>query len=286
MSVDSDPVVELTYRYLQQFPWTETGVDPGNWDSLFGRENSSDAAPILDRLFDTERYSGEAFDVTVQPNPRRLASAFAADVGIDGADIVGVSAPSSQLYDSLFYALLGVISESGAVLTTKYPGFDVRRRIPDSDPTVLDCTPGAEPDGGVDASTETMGPLRCGDLTSLGVAAQRATDRVALASGQGTFAISTLAQLQSHHDETSLNRFLHELIGQWRNRGVGGLVHVPPADPASERGAPASAHFDYVVEFATKRQTVAARVRGKCDVKPTWRPLGVSAVAGETPYSR
>ena len=43
-----------------------------------------------------------------------------------------------------------------------------------------------------------------------------------------------------------------------------------------------SAHFDYVVEFATKSQTVVSRTLRKCDVKPTWRPLGASAVVGET----
>jgi hypothetical protein len=80
----------------------------------------------------------------------------------------------------------------------------------------------------------------------------------------------------------SLDRFLHEPIGQWRNRGVGGLVHVPPASSNDEDRCLASAHFDYVVEFAIKHQTVVARILGKCDVKPTWRPLGASAVVGET----
>lgn len=119
----------------------------------------------------------------------------------------------------------------------------------------------------------------------IGVAAQRATDQVAITNCQSTFEISTLTQLRSHHDKTSLARFLHGPIGQWRNRGVGGLVHVPPASSSGEDLCLASAHFDYVVEFATKRRTVVARVLGKRDVKPTWRPLGASAATGEAGVS-
>lgn len=282
VGLNSDSVAELTYRYLQQFPCIESEISVNDWDSIFDGEGAGDTAPILDRLFGTEGYSGEAFDATVEPDPRRLVSPFAADVGIDAADIVGISAPSSQLFDSLFYSLLGAVTQSSAVLTTKYPTCDVRRQVPDLDPVVLDCTPGAETDSGVDRVTGQVEPLRCGDLVSIGVAAQRATDQVAVTNGQSTFAISTLTQLRSHHDKMSFDRFLHELIGQWRNRGVGGLVHVPPVSSNDEDRCLASAHFDYVVEFATKHQTVVARILGKCDVKPTWRPLGASAVVGET----
>lgn len=115
----------------------------------------------------------------------------------------------------------------------------------------------------------------------IGVAAQRAADQVAITNCQFTFTTSTLTQLRSHHDKMSLARFLHEPIGQWRNRGVGGLVHVPPVSSNDEDRCLALAHFDYVVEFATKRQTVVARILGKYNVKPTWRPLGASAVVGE-----
>ncbi|MDB9280984.1 hypothetical protein PN416_13900 [Halorubrum ezzemoulense] len=118
-------------------------------------------------------------------------------------------------------------------------------------------------------------------MRPIGVATQRATDQVTITNCQRTLEMSTLTQIRSHHDKMSLARFLHEPIGQWRNRGVGGLVHVPPVSSNDEDRCLASAHFDYVVEFASKRQTVVAQILGKCNVKPTWRPLSASTAVGE-----
>lgn len=286
MSAGLDSMVGLTYRYLQQFLRTGANGAVDEWSAPSVRAGADAEPTILDRLFDAERYPGEAFDATVEPDPRRIVRAFTSDVGIEETDVVGVSAPSSQLFDELFYALFDSLGRSGAVLTTKYPASDVRRRLSETDPVVLDCTPGAETDGGVDASSGVAEPLRCGDLTSIGVAAQRATNRVATADEAGTFAISTVTQLRSHHDAGSLDRFLHELVGQWRNLGLGGLVHVPPADPDGDGQCFGSAHFDYVVEIASERQAVVARVRGKRDVEPTWRAVGTPTAISESTSNR
>jgi len=286
MSAGLDSMVGLTYRYLQQFLRTGANGAVDGWSAPSVRAGADAEPTILDRLFDAERYPGEAFDATVEPDPRRIVRAFTSDVGIEETDVVGVSAPSSQLFDELFYALFDSLGRSGAVLTTKYPASDVRRRLSETDPVVLDCTPGAETDGGVDASSGVAEPLRCGDLTSIGVAAQRATNRVATADEAGTFAISTVTQLRSHHDAGSLDRFLHELVGQWRNLGLGGLVHVPPADPDGDGQCFGSAHFDYVVEIASERQAVVARVRGKSDVEPTWRAVGTPTAISESTSNR
>lgn len=115
----------------------------------------------------------------------------------------------------------------------------------------------------------------------IGVAAQRATDQVTITNCQSTFEINTLTQIRLHHDKMSLARFLYQPIGQWRNRGVGGLVHVPPVSSNDEDRCLPSAHFDYAVEFATKRQTAVAQIPGECNVKPTWRPLSASTAVGE-----
>jgi hypothetical protein len=90
-----------------------------------------------------------------------------------------------------------------------------------------------------------------------------------------------LTQRRLYQDKISLARFRHELIGPWRDRGVGSLVHVLPASSNDKDHCLASAHFDYVVEFATKRQTVVTRILGKYNVQPTCRPLGASGVMGE-----
>jgi hypothetical protein len=157
------------------------------------------------------------------------------------------------------------------VLTTKYPDTAVRTRLPEVDPIVLDCTPGATAREG-----DTGGPgeaLRCDDLTAIGVAAQSATERLADRDPPRVFGVSTVTQLRSHHESRSLERFLHELVGQWRNHDVGGLVHVPPVQDDQPYGA---AHFDYVVEVRADTASVEARVRGKRDVDPSWRTLGSS----------
>jgi len=52
--------------------------------------------------------------------------------------------------------------------------------------------------------------------------------------------------------------------------------------PSDEDFCLVSADLDYVVEFVSKRQKVVARTLRKCDPNPTWRPLGASAVVGET----
>ncbi|MFO8115214.1 MAG: hypothetical protein R6U01_07615 [Halorubrum sp.] len=124
-----------------------------------------------------------------------------------------------------------------------------------------------------------------GDLTSLGVAVERTTTEVVTSERTGTFAIATMTQLLAHHDSSALDRFLHELVGRWRNRGVGGLVHVSPASDIDGSGCVGSAHFDYVVQVRAGRDGIEARTVGKRDVPPTWRKLG-SAPRSESAQSR
>lgn len=276
MSRTPDRVARLSYEYQQlvaeanQLGSTdetaesyEAWVDPSVYADAIGD------APLVEALIDAERYPGEAFVSVVDPDPETIVPAFARDVAIDAGDIVGVSGPSTQLCDDIYFALFRSVAETGAVLTTKYPDAAVRARLSDIDPIVLDCTPGAtarERDvaGRGDA-------LRCDDLTAMGVAAQSVTDRLAECDRPPVFGVSTVTQLRSHHDSRPLEQFLHELVGQWRNHDVGGLVHVPPAQGDQPYGA---AHFDYVVEIRADTASVDARVRGKRDVDPAWRTLG------------
>ena len=105
---------------------------------------------------------------------------------------------------------------------------------------------------------------------------------MATADGAGRLAISTVTQRRAHHDAGSLERCLRELVGQWRNLGLGGLVHVPPADPDGDGQCFGSAHFDYVIEIASEQQAVVARVCGKRDVEPTWRAVGTPTGISES----
>ena len=278
MSRTPDRVVKLSYEYQQlvaganQMGSTdetaesyEAWVDPSVYADVIGD------SPLVEELIDAERYPGEAFVSAVDPDPETIVPAFADDVAIDSGDIVGVSGPSTQLCDDIYYALFRSVAETGAMLTTKYPDDAVRTRLPEVDPIVLDCTPGATAREG-----DTGGPgeaLRCDDLTAIGVAAQSATERLADRDPARVFGVSTVTQLRSHHDSRSLERFLHELVGQWRNHDVGGFVHVPPVQDDQPYGA---AHFDYVVEVRADTASVEARVRGKRDVDPSWRTLGSS----------
>jgi hypothetical protein len=266
----------MVYEYLNrptEPAATATSEDRSSWvDSSVYVDDYGNK--LVDRLLAAERHPGETFEAVLHPSPETIAPAFIADVAVRYDDIVGFAAPSSQLYDDLFYAMYAAMTEIGAVLTTKYPRHEVRSRLSTMDPLVIDSTPGAETDGGVDVATTDSGPVRCGDLTSLGVAAERATTQLATGDRTGTFAIATLTQLLAHHDSTTLDRFLHELVGQWRNQGVGGLIHLPPARDIDGSSWFGSAHFDYVIEMRTDDGQIEARVCGKRDVAPTWQVVG------------
>ena len=281
MSAQPSELTMMVYEYLNwptEAAATATSEDRSSWvDSSVYVDDYGNK--LVDRLLAAESHPGEAFEAVLDPSPETIAPAFIADVAVQHDDIVGFAAPSSQLYDDLFYAMYAAMTETGAVLTTKYPRHEVRSRLSTMDPFVIDSTPGAETDGGVDVATTDSGPVRCGDLTSLGVAAERATTRLATGDRTGTFAIATLTQLLAHHDSAALDRFLHELVGQWRNQGVGGLVHLPPASDTDGTDWFGSAHFDYVLEMRTADGQIEARVGGKRDVAPTWQ------VVGSSPYS-
>ena len=284
MSRTPDRIARLSYEYQQLVADAdrmgstdetaesyEAWVDPSVYAGAIGD------SPLIEELIDAERYPGEAFVSAVDPDPETIVPAFAEDVAMDASDIVGVAGPSTQLCDDIYYALFRSVAETGAVLTTKYPDDAVRARLPDVDPVVLDCTPGATA-----REREAAGrgeALRCDDLTAMGVAAQSVTDRLAERDEPRVFGVSTVTQLRSHHASRPLEQFLHELVGQWRNHGVGGLVHVPPARGDQPYGA---AHFDYVVEVRADAESVEARVRGKRDVDPTWRTLGSPRVTDES----
>jgi len=281
MSTHSPELAPVAYEYINRAtdPTAEatdddrrSWVDPSVCVDDYGTE-------LVDRLLAAERHPGEAFEAVLSPAPGRIAPAFVADIGVDPDDIVGVAAPSTQLCDDFFYAMYAAMTETGAVVATKYPRREVRRRLPEVDPLVVDLTPGAQTDGGVDVSATDARPVSCGDLTSLGVAAERATTRLAASERPATFAIATMTQLLTHHDAAVLDRFLHELVGQWRNQGVGGLVHVPPADDADGLDCFGSAHFDYRIETRVADGAVEARACGKRDVAPVWRTVGTTSDA-------
>jgi hypothetical protein len=279
-----DRIARLSYEYQQLVAEAnqmgskdettesyEAWVDPSVYAGAIGD------SPLIEELIDAERYPGEAFVSAVDPDPETIVPAFAEDVAMDASDIVGVAGPSTQLCDDIYYALFRSVAETGAVLTTKYPDDAVRTRLPDVDPIVLDCTPGATAREREAASRGDA--LRCDDLTAMGVAAQSVTDRLAECDQPPVFGVSTVTQLRSHHEPRPLEQFLHELVGQWRNHGVGGLVHVPPARGDQPYGA---AHFDYVVEVRADTESVEARVRGKRAVDPTWRTLGSPRLADDS----
>ena len=277
----------VVYEYLNRstdHPATVTGGDRSSWVDPSVHVDSSASVDdygneLVDRLLAAERHPGEAFEALLRPSPMLIAPAFIADIAVQHDDIVGFAAPSSQLCDDLFYAVYAAMAEAGAVLTTKYPRHEVRSRLSTMDPLVIDSTPGAETDGGVDVATTDSQRARCGDLTSVGVAAERVTTRLATGDRTGTFAIATMTQLLAHHDSTALDRFLHELVGQWRNQGVGGFVHLPPKSDVDGSDWFGSAHFDYVIEMRTGDGQIEARVCGKRDVASTWRAVG------SAPYS-
>lgn len=288
----SKHMAELSYEYLQRvarvLPVSATVGDHGMWvDPLVYRGETVDGSKVVSRMTDAEQYPGEAFASVVTPEPDDVIPAFVADVGIGPTDVVGLAAPSTQLCDDLFFSLYRALTETGAVLTTKYPASRVRDRLGGVDVDVLDCTPGAENDRDTDdGATGREPPLRCGDLTSMGVVTQETTARLAERDAAGRFGITTVTQLLSHHSADALDRFLHELIGQWRNHGVGALVHVPPADATDDDRCFGSAHFDYVVEMRTENGVIEGRVRGKRDVEPGWRSIGVSPSGETSPFSR
>lgn len=286
----SEHMAELSYEYLQRvarrLPVNATTGDHGMWvDPVVYRGETIDGWKIVSRMTDAEQYPGEAFASVVTPEPDDVIPAFVADVGIEPTDVVGLAAPSTQLCDDLFFSVYRALTEIGAVLTTKYPASCVRDRLDGVDADVLDCTPGAENDRDTaDGATKRETPVRCGDLTSMGVVTQEATARLAERDATSRFGINTVTQLLSHHSADALDRFFHELIGQWRNHGVGGLVHVPPADAIDGDRCFGSAHFDYVVGIRTENGTVEGCVRGKRDVEPVWRSIGVSPSSGVSPF--
>ena len=282
MTQHTDRITKLAYEYQQLAAVTGAGTGTGTGTDSDSRSYEAWVDPsvyadtvtetsIIKELIDAERYPGEAFVSVVEPDPEATVPAFADDVGITAGDIIGFAAPSTQLCDDLFYSLYRSLAETGAILTTKYPGEAVRERLETVSPTVLDCTPGAaETEDTPDAA---ITPLRCSDLTAIGVAAQSATDQLAVAEPPRLFGLATVTQLLSHHDESSLSRFLHQLAGQWRNNNIGGLVHVPPVSQGRCFGVE---HFDYVLEVRIDDHTVEARARGKRDTDTAWRSLGVS----------
>lgn len=288
----SERMAELSYEYLQRvarrLPVSATTGDHGMWvDPLVYRGETIDGSKVVSRMADAEQYPGEAFASLVTPEPDDIIPAFVADVGIGPTDIVGLAAPSTQLCDDLFFSLYRTLTRTGAVLTTKYPASRVADRLDGVDAVVLDCTPGAESDRDTaDGAADGSKALRCGDLTSIGVVTQETTARLADRDATSRFGINTVTQLLSHHSADSLDRFFHELTGQWRNHGVGGLVHVPPADVTDDDRCFGSAHFDYVVEMRTENGAIEGRVRGKRDVEPGWRSIGVSPSGEATPFSR
>jgi len=237
---------------------------------------------LVDRLLAAEQYPGGAFEAVLEPSLDTITPAFVANVAVQSDDVVGFAAPSTQLCDDLFYAVYAAMAETGAVLTTKYPHSGVHSRLSTLDPIVVDATPGAQMDEDVDISTSDPQPVQCGDLTSLGVTAERATTQLAAGERTGTFAIATMTQLLAHHNTSALNRFLHELVGQWRNHGVGGLIHIPPESDPDTSDWFGSAHFDYVIEVRTGDSRIEARVVGKRDVTPTWRVVGSTQCSDTT----
>jgi len=279
----------IVYEYLNRsddLTVSATSDERSSWvDSSVYADDYADS--LIKRLLDAESHPDDAFEAVLQPSPEAIAPAFIADTGVQPDDVVGFAAPSSQLFDDLFYAVYAAMTESGAVLTTKYPRHEVRSQLSTVDPTVIDATPGAETDGGVDVATPESRPVRCGDLTSLGVAAERATTRLATDDRTGTFAIATMTQLLMYHDTSALDRFLHELVGQWRNQGIGGIVHIPPDGAVNDADWFGAAHFDYVVEARTSDVQIEARVCGKRDVAPTWQVLGSTVNSGDDePFAR
>ena len=282
MSTRSFDRATIVYEYLNRsddLTVSATSDERSSWvDSSVYADDYADS--LIKRLLDAESHPGDAFEAVLQPSPEAIAPAFIADTGVQPDDVVGFAAPSSQLFDDLFYAVYAAMTESGAVLTTKYPRHEIRSQLSTVDPTVIDATPGAETDGGVDVATPDSQPVRCGDLTSLGVAAERATTRLATDDRTGTFAIATMTQLLVHHDTSALDRFLHELVGQWRNQGIGGFVHMPPDGAVDDADWFGSAHLDYVIEVRTDGVQLEARVCGKRGVDPTWRVLGSTVNSG------
>ncbi|OYR44566.1 hypothetical protein [Halorubrum sp. Hd13] len=276
MSADGSELPTLVYEYLNRSTdplASAAGDDRSSWvhPSVSVNERGDD---LVERLLAAERRPGEVFEAVLNPSPETVTPAFIADTAVQYDDVVGFAAPSSQLYDDLFYAVYEAMAETGAVLTTKYPRHEVYGRLSAMDPLVIDSTPGAEADGGVDIATSDAGSVRCGDLTSLGVAAERATMRLVTDDRPGTFAIATMTQLLAHHDARTLDKFLHELVGQWRNQGVGGLVHLPPTTDVDGADRFGAAHLDYVIEMRTGDGQIEARVSGKQDVAPTWQVVG------------
>src|SRR6056297_2810160 len=107
MSTQPSELTMMAYEYLNRSTdpaATTTSEDRSSWvDSSVYVDDYGNK--LVHRLLTAERHPGEAFEAILYPSPERNAPAFIADVAVHYDDIVGFAAPSTQLYDDLFYAM-------------------------------------------------------------------------------------------------------------------------------------------------------------------------------------
>lgn len=269
--MQADQMATLTYEYLQQSrPREKTNGDT----TQFVQPPSAREGEIIADLLEAEAYPGEAFDAVIDPTPEHLLPAFVSDVGIQSDDVIGIAAPSSQLYDELVFSIYAEIAETGVVITTKYPTHEIRKQLSTVDPLVIDCTPGAQTDRETEVTRSHPKPVDPGDLTALGSASLNATRQIETEYQTATFAVTTVAQLLAHHNSRAVDQLTHTLVGHWRNQNIGGLVHVPSENDHKNARWFGATHYDYVIELETNRGQLTARVLGNPGVDSTWRTIG------------
>ncbi|SNR67989.1 hypothetical protein SAMN06264855_13510 [Halorubrum vacuolatum] len=279
--VEPDPALLAAYRYLQE------AASSGG--SLYPIDNKQDqtsgdgalAAPLpitdtaVDQLIELEDYPGEAFTHIVNPTPVKFISAFLHTVQVAPTDIVGVAAPSTQLWDNCVLRCYSTLADSGLLLTTKYPPSQLEQVSDDVETVFIDATPHH------DSGTETPVHVSasCRDLTSLGVTIDQQLEQLtADATNEPQLCgLLTLTQMRAYYSVERISRFVHEICGRLRQLSVGGIVHAPPAATPNGELADLTTSMDYVIEGRTTEDgVVEARVRGKNDVDPQWRSLGLA----------
>lgn len=272
--MQADEMATLTYEYLQQSRLRKkTDEDT----TQFVQPPSASEGKVIADLLECEAYPGEAFDAVIDPTPEHLLPAFVSDVGIHSDDVIGIAAPSSQLYDELVFRMYAEIAETGVVITTKYPTHEIRQQLSTVDPLVIDCTPGAQTDRETEVTRSHPEPVDPGDLTALGSASLNALRQIETEYQTATFAVTTVAQLLAHNNSRAVNRLTHTLVGHWRNQNIGGLVHVPTKNDHTSARWFGATHYDYVIELEPDSGQLTARVLGKPDVDSSWRTIGTLA---------
>lgn len=253
----------ITYDYLQY----ANSVGPDTNVELYDQ--------FINSLIEAETYVGEAFSVFVELDPIQLLPEFMTDIGVNSTDIIAIIAPSTQLFDDLFFAWYQEMTDYGAIISTKYPYRDIRNRLESVDPVTIDCTPNSSEATTREESGDGVIDVTCGDLTNMGVAVERALERVDDDETESILGLSTVPQLLAHHSRNNIEQFLHEVTGRCRNREVGGLIHTVDCEDLTTNQNVGVEHVDYSVELRVQNQIVLGRVFGKRDTKTQWKKIGL-----------